>query len=68
MNAGIYVLNPSVLEYIPHNTYLDMPSLFDKLLKEAKDTIAFPIREYWLDIGRITDFEKANREYMEVFS
>ncbi|HBZ81747.1 nucleotidyltransferase family protein [Brevibacillus sp. FSL K6-0770] len=68
VNAGIYVLNPSVLEYIPHNTYLDMPSLFDKLLKEAKDTIAFPIREYWLDIGRITDFEKANREYMEVFS
>ncbi|MBH0328293.1 alcohol dehydrogenase [Brevibacillus brevis] len=68
VNAGIYVMDPQVLEHIPHNEYLDMPSLFEQLMKQEQQTIAFPIREYWLDIGRIADFEKANKEYMEVFS
>lgn len=68
VNAGIYVLDPNVLDYIKHNQYLDMPSLFEELMQEEKNTIAFPIREYWLDIGRMTDYEKANKEYMEVFS
>ena len=67
VNAGIYVLNPEVIEFIPHNQYFDMPSLFDVLVKEKKQTIAFPIREYWLDIGRLADFERANMEFAEVF-
>jgi dTDP-glucose pyrophosphorylase len=67
VNAGIYVLNPEVLELIPKNTYFDMPSLFELLIKLQKKTNVFPIREYWLDIGRIPDFEKANLEFSEVF-
>lgn len=68
VNAGIYVINPEVLDYIDKNQYLDMPSLFEKLMENQSDrTSAFPIREYWLDIGRISDYEKANVEYMEVF-
>lgn len=67
VNAGIYVLSPETLERIPHNQYFDMPSLFDLLLTEDQHTIAFPIREYWLDIGRMADFERANVEFAEVF-
>lgn len=67
VNAGIYVLSPDVVENIPHNQYFDMPSLFDHLVKNQQQTIAFPIREYWLDIGRMADFEKANMEFAEVF-
>ncbi len=67
VNAGIYVLDPSVLDLIPRRTYFDMPSLFDALVKRQEQTIAFPIREYWLDIGRMGDFERANLEFAEVF-
>ncbi|MED1801458.1 nucleotidyltransferase family protein [Brevibacillus porteri] len=67
VNAGIYVLDPSVIEMIPSNEFFDMPSLFDKFLLEEQQTIVFPIREYWLDIGRLSDFERANVEFAEVF-
>lgn len=67
VSAGIYMLSPSSLEFIPKNEYYDMPTLFEKLIKNNKKTISFPIREYWLDIGRIEEFEKANNEYHEVF-
>ena len=65
VNAGIYVLNPEALDYIPINEFYDMPTLFEKLIEEKLNTFAFPIREYWLDIGRMDDFEKANSEYRE---
>ena len=52
VNAGIYVLDPQAIALIPRNEYLDMPLLFDKLLKQQRETAAFPIHEYWLDIGR----------------
>lgn len=67
VNAGIYVLQPDVLDLIPHGTPLDMPALFDKLLELNKETAVFPIREYWLDIGRLSDFERANGEFDQVF-
>lgn len=67
VNAGIYVLDPSALDMIPANEFFDMPRLFEELMKQGDQTIVFPIREYWLDIGRMTDFEKANIEFAEVF-
>ncbi|MFM1651284.1 nucleotidyltransferase family protein [Brevibacillus sp. B_LB10_24] len=67
VSAGIYVLETDVLDKIPGQTYFDMPSLFEKLVNEQIETVVYPIREYWLDIGRITDFERANVEFAEVF-
>jgi dTDP-glucose pyrophosphorylase len=67
VNAGIYVLNPQVLTAIPQGTYCDMPAVFDRLAQEGHDSAAFPIREYWLDIGRLDDFERASCEFSEVF-
>lgn len=63
VNAGIYVLNPEVFNYIPHNEYYDMPTLFEQLIDKNKKTSVFPIHEYWLDIGRMDDFNKANDNY-----
>ena len=60
INAGIYLLEPEVLEDVAKNSYLDMPDLFKILLKKEKSTSVFPIHEYWLDIGRIEDYKKAN--------
>ncbi|HEX3032889.1 MAG TPA: nucleotidyltransferase family protein [Bacillota bacterium] len=63
VNAGIYVLEPEALEQIGPNEVIDMPSLFERLIEAGQVTSAFPIREYWLDIGQINDFERANGEY-----
>ena len=63
VNAGIYVLSPEVLNYIPKDTYFDMPTLFENLITSKQDISAYPLREYWLDVGRLEEFEKAQREW-----
>lgn len=63
INAGIYVLSPKVLDYIPENEFYDMPTLFEQLIIAGKKTAAFPIHEYWLDIGQMDDFNRANDEF-----
>ncbi|MFA6013576.1 MAG: nucleotidyltransferase family protein [Gallionellaceae bacterium] len=67
VSAGIYMLSPQTLRLIPDGEFFDMPSLFQKLIDQGSITTSFPIREYWLDIGRMSDYEKANNEYNEVF-
>jgi len=67
VNAGIYVLEPEVLDMIPKDEFYDMPSLFMKLVALHHETIVFPIREYWLDIGNKVDFEQAIGDFSEVF-
>jgi len=63
VNAGIYVLSPEALNYLPDNTFYDMPALFDYLIMVKKVTAAYPLREYWLDIGRLEEFERAQQEW-----
>lgn len=67
VNAGIYVLNPSMLNLIPENQLYDMPSLFEEVRGAGEETAVFPIHEYWLDIGRIEDLERARSEYTKIF-
>lgn len=67
VSGGVYVLDTRVLSFIPDDEFYDMPTLFEKLIEEKEKSISFPIHEYWLDIGRIEEFEKANSEYHEVF-
>jgi NDP-sugar pyrophosphorylase family protein len=61
------MLNPQLLTHIPSDEFFDMPSLFEKLIAHGERAVSFPIREYWLDIGRLSDYERANSEYSEVF-
>jgi dTDP-glucose pyrophosphorylase len=68
VNAGIYMLSPQVLELIPSDNFFDMPTLFEKLISDKHNAVSFPIREYWLDIGRMSDYERANNEYSSIFS
>ena len=67
VNAGIYVLEPETLSLISKNEYFDMPTLFEKLVANKRETAVFPIREYWLDIGRMDDFQRAEIEFGKVF-
>ncbi|AZZ91275.1 CBS domain-containing protein [Hahella sp. KA22] len=68
VNAGIYVLEPQVIRDIKPEQHLDMPTLLQQLMECRKDVAMFPIHEYWLDIGRMNDFEKAQKDYMEDFA
>lgn len=67
VNAGMYVLNPDVLEFIPEDKYYDMTTLIGKLLEEGKNIGSFPVHEYWLDIGEKNELEKAYKDYTELF-
>lgn len=64
VNAGIYVLSPEALDHLPAGTFFDMPTLFERLIVAGKNTAAYPLREYWLDIGRLEEFERAQREWI----
>ncbi len=68
VNAGIYLLEPKCIDLIPSNEFYDMPSLFEQLLELKKKVISFPLQEYWLDIGLIGEYKRANREYNKVFN
>ena len=63
VNAGIYLLNPDVLDLLPEATFFDMPRLLEIIGKQGKVVSAFPIHEYWLDIGRPDTLERALDEW-----
>lgn len=67
VSAGIYMLSPDVIRYIPKNQFYDMPSLFETLIQQQQKALSFLIREYWLDIGQMEEYERANQEYAGVF-
>jgi dTDP-glucose pyrophosphorylase len=67
VSAGIYMLSPEILSFVPQGQFFDMPSLFEKIIANGHCASSFPICDYWLDIGRINDYDRANREYNEVF-
>ena len=67
VSAGIYMFSPIVLDFIPKGVFYDMPTLLDELLKQGFAVYPFFIREYWLDIGRMDEYRRANDEYEGVF-
>lgn len=67
INAGVYVLSPEAFNYIPNNTFYDMPTLFEQMKLQQKKAAVFPIHEYWLDIGQKDEYYLANREIKETF-
>ena len=62
INAGIYLLEPHVHAIIPHEKRYDMTDLMAHLIDTGNRVVSFPIIEYWMDIGRISDYEKANAD------
>ena len=59
VNAGIYVLSPSVVNAVPRDLNIDMPTILEQQITFQKNVLMFPIHEYWLDIGRMDDFNRA---------
>jgi len=59
VNAGIYLLEPAALRYVPQGKRFDMTDLIAALLADGRRVVGFPIGEYWLDIGQPADYERA---------
>ena len=61
VNAGIYLLEPSTFKNIPSGERYDMTQLIQCLIDEGRSIAAFPIHEYWIDIGQHSDYEQAQQ-------
>jgi len=59
INAGIYVLDPAVLKFIPKNEYCDITDLITVVLEKKYSVCSYEVEDYWLDIGQIDDYNKA---------
>ena len=63
VNAGVYVINPVTLKLLSKNIYCDMPIFMKKINEKYKSVHAFPIHEFWLDIGQPESLKIANGEW-----
>ena len=68
VNAGIYVLEPELVNTVNPNTPIDMPNLLEKQIKKGKSVSIFPIHEYWLDIGHMKEYESAHDSFSNGFT
>ena len=62
INAGVYVLDPKALNLLSIGSSCDMPTLFERLQVQGSRTVAYPMHEPWLDVGRQDDLNRANDE------
>jgi len=66
--AGIYVIKPAIFKYFPKDEYYGMDVLIKDMLKVGEPVTKYEMSEYWLDIGRINDYEKAQTIYNKYFN
>ena len=67
VNAGIYVLNKNLINKVDGESFLNMTDLLEKELN-CGGVNAFPVHEYWLDIGRKEEYEQANQDVINIFN
>lgn len=65
-NAGIYLLKTKILEMIPKDEFYDITTLMDKVIEMDRKLITYPINGYWLDIGRMEDYKKAQEDIKHI--
>ena len=63
VSMGIYVFQPRVLEFIQPGQHLDLPDLMNMLISSGETINCFRHEGYWLDIGRLEDYEKAQSDF-----
>lgn len=61
-NAGIYLIRASLLDFIPSEGFYNATDMMERVIAEGKKLIHYPIRGYWLDIGRMSDYQRAQED------
>jgi dTDP-glucose pyrophosphorylase len=67
VNAGVYLLDPGVLDHLELNEVVDMPTLIERTIAKDRLSVVFPLREYWIDVGRLDDLQRASDEFQRIF-
>lgn len=67
VNAGIYILGEDAIKRIPKNEFYNMTQLFEDMINAGDIVSQYEINDYWIDIGKIEDFEKANMDFGRFF-
>jgi dTDP-glucose pyrophosphorylase len=66
VNAGIYVVSANIVKSIPRDYVIDMPTLLENKMAEGGEVLMFPVHEYWLDIGQMDDFNRAQSDILSL--
>jgi dTDP-glucose pyrophosphorylase len=66
INAGIYCLNPSIIDFIPKDQYFEITDLINKCINSNKRVGFYEIKEYWMDIGQLEDYNKLNEDILNL--
>lgn len=61
-NGGIYLIKKKIIKHIPQNYFYNATDLMEKLIKQGQKVVSYPLTGYWLDIGRIEDYNKAQMD------
>ena len=64
--AGVYILKPDIFQFIPEDKYYGIDTLLQFMLRQNMPIIKYDIEEYWIDIGRMDDYEKAQKDYRKI--
>ena len=67
VNAGIYIITPELARSVDGIRYLDMPSFLNSKLNGGEQINVYPVHEYWVDIGRMDEYQLARENYSEEF-
>ena len=65
-NGGIYLFKKELIELIPEDNFFNATDLIDLLIKNKRKIISYPIHNYWLDVGRHEDFQKAQEDVKNI--
>ena len=64
--AGVYIMKPGIFQYIPEDTYYGIDTLLHFMIEHKMPIVKYDIKEYWIDIGRMDDYEKAQEDYKKI--
>ena len=65
-NAGIYIFKKAVLNSIPKRQFHNATDLMANLIADKANLMYYPILGYWLDIGQMEDYKKAQRDFEHI--
>ncbi len=65
-NAGIYLIKKECISSIPQNTFYEATQFIEKMIEQKRKVVYYPILDYWLDIGQIDDYHKAQEDIKHI--
>ncbi len=65
ISGGVYVLHKDVHQNVPKGEKYDVTEIIERYIRNKENVMSFKAEGFWLDIGRKSDYEKANAYYKD---